>query len=401
MTFGFKNHFIQVQIKMDLKMTNAPDTSNMAKLDNWRTTPHSKWAFHHVREIIPSADIQNSCKNIAHLSDNTKSFEHINLSQVMDETETDAVVITQNDTILFEKYNNGMNKGSPHILFSVSKSILGLLVGTLVDSNELKEDDLVVKFIPELDNTAYSDATIRDLLDMRVGVEFDEDYTAISGPIVSYRHAANWNPVPPGVDVGDLKSFMSCLTERDGEHGGRFHYVSPNTDILAWVCERASGTCYADLLSERLWVPLGAEFPGYITVDRLGGARAAGGVCFTPRDLARVGLLVANGGYYNDKQIIPKNWIDDIIENGSDDAWKNRNGMDEFGNMPMHYRSFWYVQKDGDPLIHGLGIHGQYLFIDPKLNLSISWFSSDNDATGSSYMLKVMEAVNLIRNKLK
>ena len=375
--------------------------NDVAKLDNWRTTPYSKWSFHHVREIVPSAEIKNNNQVIVPLSENIKTFVNLNISKIMDETETDAIVITKDNDILFEKYNNKMTKSSPHILFSVSKSILGLLVGSLVESKELKEDDLVIKYIPELDGTAYSDATIRDLLDMRVGVKFDEDYTAVSGPIVNYRYAANWNPVPEGVEAGDLRSFMSSLTERDGKHGGRFHYVSPNTDLMAWVCERATGVRYAELLSERLWTPIGAEYSGYITVDRIGAARAAGGVCFTARDLARVGLLIANNGYANGKQIISETWIDDIVNNGSDDAWKKREGMDEFGNMPMHYRSFWYVQKDGDPLVHGLGIHGQYLFIDPKLNLSISWFSSDNEATGSNYISKVMNAIKLIRNELK
>ena len=375
--------------------------SDVAQLDNWRTTPYSKWSFHHVREIVPSAEIKNNNQVIVPLSENSKTFTNLDLPKIMDETETDAIVIAKGNNILFEKYNNEMTRSSPHILFSVSKSILGLLVGTLVENKELKEDDLVTKFIPELNNSAYSDATVRDLLDMRVGVKFNEDYTAISGPIVNYRYAANWNPVPEGVKVGDLRSFMSTLTERDGNHGERFHYVSPNTDLMAWVCERATGVRYADLLSERLWTPIGAEYPGYITVDRIGGARAAGGVCFTARDLARVGLLIANGGVFNKKQIVPKNWVDDIITNGSDDAWKKRHGEDEFGDMPMHYRSFWYIQKDGDPLIHGVGIHGQYLFIDPKLNLSISWFSSDNEATGSNYISKVMNAVKLIRNELK
>ena len=375
--------------------------SDVAKLDNWRTTPYSNWSFHHVREIVPSAEIKNNNQVIVPLSKNIRTFANLNISKIMDETETDAIVITKDNDILFEKYNNKMTESSPHILFSVSKSILGLLVGSLVESKELKEDDLVIKYIPELDGTAYSDATIRDLLDMRVGVKFDEDYTAVSGPIVNYRYAANWNPVPEGVEAGDLRSFMSSLTERDGKHGGRFHYVSPNTDLMAWVCERATGLRYAELLSERLWTPIGAEYSGYITVDRIGAARAAGGVCFTARDLARVGLLIANNGCANGKQIISEAWIDDIVNNGSDDAWKKREGMEEFGNMPMHYRSFWYVQKDGDPLVHGLGIHGQYLFIDPKLNLSISWFSSDNEATGSNYISKVMSAVKLIRNELK
>ncbi|MFL2811986.1 MAG: serine hydrolase domain-containing protein [Paracoccaceae bacterium] len=379
----------------------SDDLSFGAKLDNWRSTPYSKWAFHHVREIVPTADIENKSGLVNNLNLDIHRFEDLNLEQVMEETETDAIVIAQNNSILFEKYNNGMSEKSPHILFSVSKSILGLIVGALIGNKTLNESDLIIKFIPELKMTAYSDATVRDLLDMRVGVKFDEDYTATTGPIINYRYAANWNPVPVGVEAGDLKSFMGTLTERDGVHNDRFHYVSPNTDLLAWVCERASGIRYSDLISELLWTPLGAESSGYITVDRLGGMRAAGGVCFTARDLARVGLMIANYGCVNNKQIIPDSWIHDIIKNGSDSAWKKRIGMDEFGNMPMHYRSFWYVQKNGDPLIHGLGIHGQYLFIDPKLNLSVAWFSSDNDATGSPYISRVMKTIKSIRNKLK
>ena len=379
----------------------SDDLSFGAKLDNWRSTPYSKWAFHHVREIVPTADVENKSGLVNDLNLDIQMYEDLNLEQVMEETETDAIVIAQNNSILFEKYNNGMNEKSPHILFSVSKSILGLIVGALIENKTLNESDLVIKFLPELEMTAYSDATVRDLLDMRVGVKFDEDYTATTGPIINYRYAANWNPVPVGVEAGDLKSFMGSLTERDGIHNDRFHYVSPNTDLLAWVCERASGIRYSDLISELLWTPLGAESSGYITVDRLGGMRAAGGVCFTARDLARVGLMIANYGYANNKQIIPDSWIDDIIKNGSDSAWEKRIGMDEFGNIPMHYRSFWYVQKNGDPLIHGLGIHGQYLFIDPKLNLSVAWFSSDNDATGSPYISRVMKTIKSIRNKLK
>ena len=376
------------------------DLNNGANLDNWRKTPFSKWAFHHVREIVPTANIENKSGLVNNLRLNIQKFSDLNLDKVMEETETDSLVIAKDDTILFEKYNNGMSENSPHILFSVSKSILGLIVGALIESKTLKESDLIIRFIPELKMTAYSDATIRDLLDMRVGVKFDEDYTATTGPIINYRYAANWNPVPAGIEAGDLKSFMETLNDRDGLHNDRFHYVSPNTDLLAWVCERASGMRYSDLLSDLLWTPLGAESSGYITVDRLGGMRAAGGVCFTARDLARVGLMIASYGYANNKQIIPEVWIKDIIQNGSDSAWEKRIGMDEFGNMPMHYRSFWYVQKNGDPLIHGLGIHGQYLFIDPKLNLSVAWFSSDNDATGSPYISKVLETINFLRDTL-
>jgi len=97
--------------------------------------------------------------------------------------------------------------------------------------------------------------------------------------------------VPVGEPPTDLRSFLSTLTERHGEHNGRFHYVSPNTDLLGWVLERATGTRYADLVGQALWQPVQAERDAYITVDRFGAPRCAGGFCATPRDMARIGRL--------------------------------------------------------------------------------------------------------------
>ena len=292
-----------------------------------------------------------------------------------------------------------MTARDPHILMSVSKSMLGLVAGTLIERNEIKEEDLITTYIPELAKSAYSGATVRNLLDMRVGVLFDKDYLATSGPIIHHRYAANWNPVPKDREPGDLRSFMSNLTEVDGSHGSRFHYVSPNTDLLAWVLERATGVRYADLVSDRLWKPLGAEASGYITVDRIGGARAAGGKCFVARDLARVGMMMANGGQRQGKQVIPKKWLDDIIQNGDPQAWVEGDFYDEMGQREMHYRSKWYVMRDSNPLIFGLGIHGQFLFIDPTKHLSIAWFSSQNNPLNSPTFEKTFETIQKIRDE--
>jgi hypothetical protein len=150
--------------------------------------------------------------------------------------------------------------------------------------------------IPEVAGTAYQGATIRHLLDMRAGVAFDEDYLATSGPIVAYRKAANWNPLEPDDTPSDLRSFYREMTKSAGPHGGPFNYVSPNTDLLGWVIERATGERYADLMAELLWKPMGAARSAYITVDRLGAPRCAGGVCTTVRDLARVGQLMVDAG---------------------------------------------------------------------------------------------------------
>ena len=213
---------------------------------------------------------------------------------------------------------NGEDTAYSHVL---SKSLLGLLTGILVSERILDPDRQVTTVIPEVSETAYKGATIRQLLDMRTGVAFDEDYTASSGPIVEYRKATNWHPLGPGDCPSDLRSFYQCLRAPDGKHGGRFHYVSPNSDLLGWVIERATGQRFADLMSRYVWKPMGAQHSAYITVDRLGAPRCAGGICATARDLARLGQVVADGGACEGRQIIPAAWIDDIVQNGSADAW--------------------------------------------------------------------------------
>ena len=166
----------------------------------------------------------------------------------------------------------------------------GRNLGVAVERGCLDVSAPLTHYIPELQGSAYEGATVRDALDMRVGVQFNEDYHATGGAIIEYRKSHLWDPVPVGESATDLRRFFSTLTERDGVHGGRFHYVSPNTDLLGWVLERATGTRYADWVSECLWQPIQAERDAYITVDRLGAPRCAGGFCAGPRDMARLGF---------------------------------------------------------------------------------------------------------------
>ena len=374
-----------------------PEEPNRASLANWRKAPYCHWAFHHVREIIPSAKIPNDPIDVWKLESGTIDTSSLGLDDAMVKTDSDAVVILHKDKLVHETYRNGMTWRDPHILMSVSKSMLGLVAGTLVERGELAENDLVTKHVPELANTAYAGAKVRDLLDMRAGVLFEEDYLATDGPIIDYRFAANWNPVPKDYVASDLRSFMSLLTRSDGPHGGRFHYVSPNTDLLAWVFERATGIRYAELVSERLWRPLGAEAAGYITVDRIGGARAAGGKCLLARDLARVGMMMANGGQRDGKQVVPASWLEDIIKNGDPQAWKDGDFYNKMGQREIHYRSKWYIQRDSEPLIFGVGIHGQFLFVDPAKKLSVAWFASRNSPLDTLSFEKTLATIEKMR----
>jgi CubicO group peptidase (beta-lactamase class C family) len=130
-------------------------------------------------------------------------------------------------------------------------------------------------------------------------------------------------------------------------------------------------------MSELIWKPMGAEHSAYITVDRLGAPRCAGGMCVTVRDLARVGQLVLEDGAREGRQVIPPAWIRDIITGGDAKAWAAGSfAKDIFPGLPMRYRSKWYVVDGESPLLFGWGIHGQHLFIDRKRQLVVAKLSS-------------------------
>jgi CubicO group peptidase (beta-lactamase class C family) len=153
---------------------------SQATLANWREAPYNRWAFHHVRELIASADIAHDPRRVRELAIRPReleirvepdSGEPLTFAQFLAETQTDGFVVLHRGVLIAEHYANGMSAASPHILMSVSKSMLGLLFGSLGIDAERQVTD----FVPEVANTAYQGATVRQLLDMRTGVAFAED----------------------------------------------------------------------------------------------------------------------------------------------------------------------------------------------------------------------------------
>jgi CubicO group peptidase (beta-lactamase class C family) len=363
-------------------------------LANWRSSPFNRWSFHHVRELIPSADIASDPQRIRELPSEKRSIdlridpdsgEALDLEAFLRETETDGMAIVHRGRLVFEHYANGMTPETPHILMSVSKSMLGLLVEKLgIDTGRE-----VCEILPELRPTAYRGATLRHLLDMRAGIAWDENYLATSGPIVEYRKSTGWNPLGPGDAPADLHSFYANLKEQDGAHGGRFHYTSPNSDLLGWVIERATGARYADLMSELVWKPAGAERSAYITVDRLGAPRCAGGMCATLRDLARIGVWVLEQGM-----------TQRFERDGDPKAWAAGDMAPYYPSLPMRYHSQWYVLDGPAPLAFGMGIHGQNLFVDRVNDLVIAKLSSQAMPMDAARIGLTMRAISEVRKLL-
>ncbi len=366
---------------VDLMQGFPPDIAGQVTLANWREPPFNRWAFHHVREIVPTARIANDPEradrleaasarpDLGQLAVDDGQGQRGPLAAFIEDSFTDGLVILHRGRLVFEWFHPSCAAREPHIVFSLSKSLTAALVGILVDRGEIDPQMPVTHYLPEVAGSAYGDCTVRHVLDMVVALDFEESYLDTTGAFNRYRQATGWNPVTPGDQPPDLRSFLTTLPRGSGRHGDDFLYASPNSDLLGWIVERATGTRYADLFSELIWQPLGAAGDGYVTVDRLGAPRSAGGICVTLHDLARFAEMMRQQGAANGRQIVPEAWVADIRAGGSGDAWQ-RGSMAEI--FPAgNYRSQWYQTGRASGAFAGIGIHGQWIYVDPAAELTM------------------------------
>ncbi|HVI89939.1 MAG TPA: serine hydrolase, partial [Dongiaceae bacterium] len=182
---------------------SAPE--QQVTLANWRLPPFNNWSFHHVREIVPSANIHRGNGPVLALPSAGLALPNISfrglrgqdcsLDEMLAVSDTDGLLVLKSGKIVSERYFNGLTPETPHIIFSVSKSFTGSLAGVLVAQGKLDPEAPVTTYIPEAAGSAYGDATVRHVLDMTVSIDFVEDYLNKDGAFARYRDATGWNPV--------------------------------------------------------------------------------------------------------------------------------------------------------------------------------------------------------------
>jgi CubicO group peptidase (beta-lactamase class C family) len=208
---------------------------------------------------------------------------------------------------------------------------------------------------------------------MTTGLLYTEVYTDKNSDVWGLRRANGMAPIPPGYDrPTDIFSFL-CTQQKQGEHDKAFAYKTVNTDVLAWIIRRASGMTLSDLLSERIWAPMGAEEDAHYHVDRIGTESGGGGLSTTLRDLARFGEVMRNHGRFNGRQIVPSAVVEDI-ERGADPEKFKPAG---YTTLPgASYRNQWWVTHNQHGAYMARGVYGQGLYIDPKAEMVIARYAS-------------------------
>jgi CubicO group peptidase (beta-lactamase class C family) len=355
-------------------MSGAPPfgAPSQVTLANWQDPPFNRWAFQHVRELIPTARIRpgdgpgwrlaTEERDIAGLSFRSEDRE-LSIGELLGETYTDGFLVLYRGRIVTEQYFNGLAPDVPHLLMSVSKSVTATVAGALAGRGLLDASALVTDIVPELRGTSFEGATVQHLLDMRAGTRFDENYDNPEADVRAYERVYLWRPDDGRARPDDALSYFGTL-RNDGPHGGPFRYRSILPDVLAWVLERAAGTRLHELIATQLWQPMGAEFDAEITVDSRGNPMADGGVCATLRDVARFGQLFLQRGLAHGRRIVPASWIDDTIRGAPDGPAAFRAGDNPDGYPPgAHYRNCWWVHDPHLPFYFASGINGQHVFV--------------------------------------
>lgn len=380
------------------------DPQSRVTLLNWQDPPFNRWAFQHLRELIPTQRIPRGDGPIRPLvGDDTpldpaavivgRTDERVStLAEVLEETWTDAVVIVHDGRIVLERYDNGMAPDTAHLLMSVTKSVVGAVTGILVSRGQLDPSQPIDLYVPEVTGSGYGGATTRDLLDMRTGVLFREEYTNPQSEIREMERHIGWRPgLSPGY-IGGMYAFLASMSAV-GPHGGSFVYRSADTDMLGWVCERAAGVRMADLISDLIWRPMGAEFEAEISCDGVGSAIHDGGMSATARDVARFGQMVLDDGVVAGTPVVPDKWLAPSRTIDPDIRGAFASSTSEATLPGGWYRNqFWFVPGPLGDLQVCLGIHGQMVVIDRATKTVSVKLSSWPSAQSPSNLVDTLRA---------
>lgn len=333
--------------------------------ENWRLYPFSRWAFQHTRELVPSRAISPSLTpralsvmpvDLDSLRFDDGEGNRIGWNEFLQRTYTDALLVLHRGHIAYEYYTNGMATAKPHMLFSITKSIVGLVAERLISAGVIDPSHRVADCLPELGGTGFAKASLRHLLDMTDGADFDENYDDPDAEVHLYS-AAYWRPER---GLGGVAAALPKSVRSGTEPGAEFFYRTPVADVAGLMLRRLTGRSLAELVEDMIWRPAGCADETYMLLDTAGMEIAGTGLNATMRDLARLALWL--------QEPAQTTLLGALLVGGDRQLFaKSRYG----GRGGGSYRSFWWIDHGAHRSIAALGVFGQRLYIEPEAQLAL------------------------------
>lgn len=273
-------------------------------------------------------------------------------SAYIDDMKTVSFLVIRNDSILYETYRGGWNDTLTSNLFSATKSIVGMLVGIAMDEGKIGSvDDKVMKYIPEYNRGRQKDITIRNLLTMSAGMDWDEAYASLFSVTTHGYYGNDLYKLIMGLDIVDTP-------------GVQYSYRSGETQLLSFVLEAATGETISKYAEKKLWRPMMAGQNAFWLLDKKDGDEKSF-CCFhtTARDAARFGRLMLNMGNWNGRQLVSREYMEEALAPAS-------YLKDQWGKDPLTYYGYqtWIMNYKGERCPYFRGMLGQYIIAIPSKN---------------------------------
>ncbi|BCL84681.1 serine hydrolase [Ktedonobacteria bacterium brp13] len=344
--------------------------------------PYNRWSFQNIQKLNPTADVWRGNGPVAHFDEEPGDIDAVpyqrrdgttyTFGEMPELSYTDGIAVLHQGKMIYERYLNGMQAHTRHAWASGSKSMTGMLAAMLANEGLFDLEAPVTTYLPELKQSGWASATVHQVMDMTTAITFAEGEPdpllgqpgMVHPSMVEnwmYSVTMGWRARPQGYAGPETSYDLLATMKREGRHGNRFTYLTPNTDILAWIMKRLLDKSLADIMHERIWSKLGVERDACWVVGPTTEETSGSGLLTTLRDMARFGQMMLQQGWFNGQQIVPTAVVEDIERSAK-------------GSSPYSHQ-WWMVNKK-----HGvycaLGFGGQMLYIDPHAQLVVAKFSS-------------------------
>jgi CubicO group peptidase (beta-lactamase class C family) len=300
------------------------------------------------------------------------------LDDLFAHTDTQAFIVVRDNSVVYERYLNGTSRDTLHMAFSMSKSFTSALIGIAVDEGKIKSiHDPVIEYVPELKGRGFDNLTIQDMLLMSSGVAFQKDVslgplTDLVNPFVSDDAQQYYSD--------NLRHLLLNVHRSDESVGTVFHYNDFYPLLEGLILQRVTGETVSQYTQEKLWQPMGAEYPASWSLDSAADGFEKMNSGFNARaiDYARIGLLFLNQGRWNGQQIISQQWIADSTTPDPSDTrpWQDSIAFQQAGG---YYKYHWWGLNNPDGTYDYLawGKWGQFLYVSPSTKTVVVRLGAD------------------------
>lgn len=373
---------------------------------NWLQPPYKYWGIKNADQLFDTGTIAKG--GVARrLEKNLISFNDIRIEQYdgaiytfdqhLDSNRTDGFLIMHKGKIICEKYYGNMTAASSHNWFSVSKSLVGLTTDILASEGLIDLEKQTTDYLPELKESAWDGATVQMVMDMLVGINYNEAYNDPSSDAYKFAKISEFVDVPgPPSEYATMMDYLSSV-KRGRPHDELFHYVSLNTEVLGLIIKKVTGKQPSAIMSEKVWSKMGAEYDAYVVRNSKGFEMVSGSINSTLRDAGRFGQILINNGHYHGHQIVPESVVHKIKKGGSIEKFADSKRGQQFNNF--HYKDQWWHTDNS--AFFAKGLFGQWIYIDPAIDVVIVKFTtSDIPTSTETDWINNMNLMNAVVEKL-